>query len=234
MVNFCENRYIESDWFDVFPLGYEEPGEKQWLDDTEKGQGDYNDTNVSYFINSFRYRDEIKPAQGQDAAFGCSNTFGQGVNIAWPRILDLANCASCGISNDHIARTAVSYILNYNPKNIYILWTYTERREYIDEQTGLVKIGYFDEGKKYGKDDWRYQFALLNHNKWNEYNLAKNRLLVESVCKANNCNLKDFHIEGYQILDRDNTEVLNIDNYTRARDDMHPGPYWHVNLAASY
>ena len=234
MVDFAENQYIDSNWFDVFPLGYEEPGEKQWLDEVEEGLGNYNDTNVKYFINNFRYRDKIKPTQGQDAAFGCSNTFGYGVNIAWPRILDLANCAANGISNDHIARIAASYVMNYNPKNIYILWTYKERREYVTEQGRLEKYGPFDMDKKYRMDDWRYQFTLLNNSKWDKYNFDKNRLLVESVFKANNCNLKDFHIEGYQILDRDNTEVLNIDNYTRARDLQHPGPDWHVNFAASF
>jgi len=229
--DFAENKYIESDWFDVFPLGFEDPGEKQWLDLQEQSLGNHNDTNVIYFINNFRYRDKITPSKGQDAAFGCSNTFGFGVNTAWPSILGLANCGANGISNDYITRCAVNYVKIFKPNNIYVLWTYKQRREHIEKGFGLVK---FRRPEVENIPTWRTHYSMLSTELTDNYNFDKNKILLETVCDLYGCNLKQFHLQGQLVLDNNNNVILDQYDYTAARDNLHPGPDWHVNLAASY
>ena len=82
-------------------------------------------------------RNKLQP--GGDAAFGCSFTFGYGVNHeqSWPALMGLYNCGQSGSSNDRITRLAIEYINTYSPKNIYIMWTIKSRREWIDEENNI-------------------------------------------------------------------------------------------------
>ena len=136
--NFKEMRYAESEWFSNFTLGHDEPGGRNWLDEGEKSLGG-NETDVEYHINRWRYRDSIEPSQGQSAAFGCSYTFGYGVNNPWPKLIGVANLGQNGASNDMITRLAISYCETFKPKDIYVLWTFPHRREHINKDGGLEK-----------------------------------------------------------------------------------------------
>ena len=224
-----EDRYITKHWFASFPLGHEEPGLRHWLDDTEKSFGCHNgfsESDVIYDINQYRYRDKILPAPNQDAAFGCSYTLGQGVDVSWPAILEVANCGVNGASNDKSARMVITYCRLYAPKTVYVMWTFPERREYIDEDGAIQKFR-----RPNPKDIPRIlteptsegAHLLLMNDSANEYNLQKNQLLVRLYCQANNIELKEI---GYNTIDKN--------NYKLARDGDHPGPDWHASVAAHF
>jgi len=87
-----------------------------------------------------------------------------------------------------------------------VLWTLPLRREYVDE-SGLIK--------KIRSDN--ETFILQQNDHWDQYNLTKNKIFLNSYCDANNIKLLQFEF---------------ADNDRGARDKMHPGPDWHVNMAA--
>ena len=141
--DFKEARYLEKDWFSTFTLGHDDPGRRNWLDEGEKKLGcalGYNEESVEYFINDWRYRGKRVPAMGIPAAFGCSYTFGYGVNQHYPGLLDAVNCGINGASNDLIARLAITYCKTFKPTEIYVMWTFKTRREHIFENGGLEKF----------------------------------------------------------------------------------------------
>jgi len=200
-----EQQYIRGDWFKHFPLGQEEPGERHWLDDAEKQLGG-NEKDVLYYFNDWRYRGTVRPGSNVSASFGCSHALGYGVQIPYAEIIGYANCAISGISNDAIARLAYSYCEQFSPPTIVVLWTFPLRREYVDE-SGLIKKIHND----------NETFILQQNDYWDQYNLTKNKLFLDNYCRANGIKLIDFEF---------------ADNDKGARDNMHPGPDWHVNMAA--
>lgn len=220
-----ESRNIKSDWFDVFPLGNEPPGKRNWLDDVEMSYGinhGYTEKSVEYVINNWRYRGTVEPAMEQDAAFGCSYTFGTGSNSPWPELMNLANCGVAGGSNDLIARTAITYCKTFKPKNIFVMWTFTNRREHVDNK-GLDRFRGISEAElkeEYKNPTWKTYHLMLNSKESNEYNFEKNKLLVESYCFANNINLIQLDVT-----------TIPKRNYQLGRDKDHPGPDWHVVVA---
>lgn len=227
MEPMVEDRYILSDWLSVFPLGHEDIGIKHWLDDNERSFGcnnGFTESDVLYNINEYRYRGNILPGKGTDAAFGCSYTLGQGVNQPWPEIVEVANCGVNGASNDKIARMTITYCETYAPKTVYVMWTYPERREYIEEDGSIQKFrrpNPRDISRILSQPTATGAHLLLMNDKANQYNLDKNQLLVRLYCKANNITLKEI---SYNTIDKN--------SYKLARDDDHPGPDWHASVAA--
>jgi hypothetical protein len=224
--DFMEAKHTESDWFSVFTLGHERPGMRIWLDQNEKDQGvaqGWKPQSVDYFINDWRYRGRMVPAMGASAAFGCSYTFGYGVNIHWPGMLDAVNCGINGASNDLIARLAIAYCKTFKPTVIHVLWTFKERREYISAKGGLDKFkNLSDEAIKaeMKSPTWISGYASLMNSKADDYNYKKNKMLLTSYCVANDIELKQTHISQ-----------LPKDDYPLARDNDHPGHDWHTNMA---
>lgn len=222
-----ESRYITDNWFREFPLGNEEPGTKNVLDQNEFELGFYNGytlTSIEYYINSFRYRGYIEPSPGRDAAFGCSYTLGFGVRHPWPELMDIANCGVNGASNDHIVRAAISYCETFKPENIYVLWTFPERRDHIEEDGGVHRYRNMSESRwkeELENPTWRTHHMMLGNTKANKYNKDKNKLLLEMYCSVNNVKL---HQLDYNWLINDRG----------ARDYDHPGETWHANTAAHF
>ena len=201
-----ETRYIR-DYFSEFPLGQEEPGSRSWLDNAERELGG-DARAVTYYFNEWRYRGTIEPGNGVRASFGCSHALGYGVQTPYAKIIGFANCAINGISNDAIARMAYTYCEQFSPDAICVLWTLTHRREYVDDNGVL---------QKFRGDDHTSLLSLQNQHA-DEYNLVKNKLFLEYYCLANNVKLLQYVFEG---------------DDKGARDGMHPGPNWHVNMAAT-
>lgn len=224
-----EDRYITNDWFDTFPLGNEDPGIKHWLDDTEKSFGcnnGFSESDVTYIINEFRYRGDITPAVGVDAAFGCSYTLGQGSPVSWPELLGIVNCGMNGASNDRIVRAAIAYCKQYKPSNIYVMWTFVQRREYITEDGSPVRFRMPPRDKIHSilcEPSADGAHLLLMNDKADEYNLQKNKLLLESFCTANNIKLHQMSVNS-----------ISKNSYTLARDGDHPGPEWHDRIATHF
>jgi hypothetical protein len=220
--NFKEMRYTESDWFSTFTLGHDEPGGRNWLDEGEKKLGG-NETDVEYHINRWRYRDSIEPKQGQSAAFGCSYTFGYGVNNPWPKLLGIANLGQNGASNDMITRLAISYCETFKPKDIYVLWTFPHRREHIIENGGLDKYRNMSTktlDEEFKNRTWRSSYLELSNDKADEYNFTKNKLLLTHYCAMYNIELNQATIFDFP-----------KDEFPLARDNDHPGKDWHTNVA---
>lgn len=220
--NFKEMRYTESNWFSTFTLGHDEPGGRNWLDEGEKKLGG-NETDVEYHINRWRYRDSIEPSQGQPAAFGCSYTFGYGVNNPWPKLLDVANLGQNGASNDMITRLAISYCETFKPKDIYVLWTFSHRREHIMENGGLDKYRNMSTkalDEEFRNRTWRSSYLELSNNKADEYNFTKNKLLLTHYCAMYNIELNEATIFDFP-----------KDEFLLGRDNDHPGGDWHTNVA---
>ncbi len=220
--NFKEMRYTESDWFSTFTLGHDEPGGRNWLDEGEKKLGG-NETDVEYHINRWRYRDSIEPKQGQSAAFGCSYTFGYGVNNPWPKLLGVANLGQNGASNDMIVRLAISYCETFKPKDIYVLWTFPHRREHIIENGGLDKYRNMSTktlDEEFKNRTWRSSYLELSNDKADEYNFTKNKLLLTHYCAMYNIELNQATIFDFP-----------KDEFPLARDNDHPGKDWHTNVA---
>ena len=208
-----ELQYINSGWFDEFPLGQEEPGEQHWLDEAEKSLGG-NEQDVLYYFNDMRYRGRIEPSLGTNASFGCSHAMGYGVQTPYAEIIEFANCGISGLSNDGIARMAYTYCCTYTPETIIVLWTVPHRREWVNKKGKLEKFRY---DKTNVMTAWNMNMINLQNDCWDEYNLIKNKIFLRNYCDAKNINLIEFEFE---------------DNDHAARDGMHPGSDWHANMAA--
>jgi hypothetical protein len=206
-----ETQYIKSKWFNEFPLGQESPGTRNWLDDAERKLGG-DEKLVTYHFNEWRYRGNIEPGTNISASFGCSHCFGYGVNTPYSEIIEFANCAISGLSNDAIARMAYTYCEQFAPNVIVVLWTIPHRREWVDTTGKIEKFR-----MQQNPNEWQQNFIELQNNKWDEYNLQKNKLFLKHYCESRNIKLLDYDF---------------IDNDNQARDGMHPGTDWHMNMAA--
>lgn len=170
--------------------------------------------------------------------FGCSNTFGSGLEDqtqAWPYVLanelskEVDNQAVPGASNLQILET----ILNYNFKQddlVIVMWTIVNR-DFIfpNEQIGIWQ-------DKPIIKDW-----LNTHSEYD--------LVTRSWYYIHHCNLflKDINIPCYnfavdfKLLNKHkppyiNTTLLNcrVDLHKfldRAKDKIHPGPKAHKNIS---
>lgn len=224
-----KDQNIRSDWFTEFPVGNDLPGIRHWRDDNEKRlpmEPGWSETDVTYHFNDWYYRDVQEPGPGEWAAFGCSFTFGTGVNNPWPKILGVVNCGQPGSSNDKIARLAISYCNTFKPKKIYVMWTFPQRREWVDEHGNMIAFKNITDSEaqqimKQPFVSWDNSHLFLMNDLWDTYNYQKNCLLVESYCAARDIELVSTTVS-----------VLDHRNYPPARDRQHPGPDWHLNVAS--
>ena len=227
--DFEEMRYCESDWFNTFTLGHEDPGTRNWLDDFEeniKCNTGWTADSVEYFINDWRYRDKLVPGASISAAFGCSYTFGYGVDNPWPCTLDAVNCGINGASNDLIARLAISYCKTFKPSSIYVLWTFPWRREHVHDNNGLHKWGRLSDDKikeELKNPSWVGSYLTLMNDHADLYNFQKNKLLLSTFCDSNSITLNQSTIFD-----------LPKGSFPLARDGDHPGPDWHDAIANSF
>lgn len=206
-----EIQYIKNDWFQQFPLGQEEPGSRHWIDAAEQSFGG-DEKQILYYFNDWRYRGIIRPGQHVDASFGCSHAMGYGVSQPYAKIIEFANCGISGLSNDAIARMAYTYCEQFSPTNIVVLWTIPHRREWVDEHGQVKKFR-----MERTPTQWQQNFIDLQNDQWDEYNLTKNKLFLHNYCLS----------KGIRLLDYD-----FVDNDNAARDGVHPGPDWHINMSA--
>ena len=211
LVDYLEYADITENWFGQFPLGQTIPGERHWIDEAEEKQGG-DPEEVMYYFNEWRYRGHITPGPGIPASFGCSHAMGYGVHRPYAEILEVANLGCSGFSNDAIARLACTYCKEFTPPYIIVLWTIPSRREHI------TSVGNSKQFRNQHSKDWHMNYIDLQSQKLDEYNLQKNRLLVEMCCRAYNVRLIQFNFD-------------NDNNDKKSRDGIHPGAAWHINMA---
>jgi len=233
-------KFDHSRWFAGGMQGPEsKSGHHYFIDHQEyeiwtKNQGSRSDVNwskdaVSYNINSLGFRG-IEPAQGMPAAFGCSFTFGYAVDEAeiWPNLLGVANFGEPGTSNDRIVRNAITYINGYKPKDIYVMFTFSNRREWISEGGEYKKFkGLSDQDiqriVKDNKWSWETAHVALSNDQADHHNYFKNKMFLEAYCENKNVNLHFTHVGE-----------LDWQSFVPARDLQHPGPMWHLLIAEQY
>jgi hypothetical protein len=167
------------------------------------------------------FRTLVKADQGVPASFGCSFTEGVGVEIdqTWSFLLDVCNCGLNGASNDKICRTAIEYCNTFNPEKIYVMWTFSNRREIVDQDNKLLKFKAVDPGSS--RFAWHKASLELTNQYSDFYNYKKNKLMLESFCIANNIKLHQ-------------ADVVDIKNDQQASDKQHPGPLWHNSVFELY
>jgi len=161
--------------------------------------------------------------QGGSAAFGCSATWGEGVQgpESWPELIGVYNAGQPGSSNDRITRLAIEYINEYRPSSIYVLWTLKVRREYILDDSTPVR---FNPTRKETQNTiWHRSFVMLSNNADDNYNFLKNKLLLESFCSLHNVTLYQLDMMDFPFT-----------NYPLGNDNSHPGPIWHENVAQHF
>lgn len=208
-------------FFDKFKKGPYEPGTRSSLykDGSDLLEKEIQ-RDLTYTINDYGYRGEILP--GKSAAFGCSITLGFFVSEEehWPSLLGIFNGAITAASNDMIARQCVSYISQYTPETVYVMWTYPSRREIVDDQGKLIKYCASDVDIKSSNELLMAQTVLSNEQS-DKYNIQKNKLLVEAVAYKHNTRLVSIDKD---IIDR-------YDYLPLACNGHHPGPRWHQAVA---
>jgi len=160
---------------------------------------------------------------GGDAAFGCSFTFGYGIEHenSWPCLLGLYNCGQSGSSNDRITRLAIEYINTYKPANIYVMWTINSRREWIDESNSALRFKVDDPRKELYA--WEEAHIELSNFHNDVYNYKRNRMLLEAVCET-----KGVKLHETNLFTPDHTD------YPLAIDNSHPGVEWHAVIADKF
>jgi hypothetical protein len=158
--------------------------------------------------------------QGQDAAFGCSMTYGLGVdeNQAWPSLVGVYNLGQPGSSNDRIVRLAIEYINDYRPNNIFVMWTFPERREWIDKKG--TPIRFVPSSERHKNTIWHRAHTLLDSEENDKYNYNKNKLLLQTYCSLHCVNLHQTYVYNH-----------NMHVYPLGKDNAHPGPLWHKEVA---
>lgn len=166
--------------------------------------------------NAPRYPELI----GTSAAFGCSITFGIGVEIGedWPGLLGLYNAGQPGSSNDRIARRVSEYVSEYSPERIYVMWTYPGRREWLSEDGTYMRFN--STSKHHTGTDWHNSFVMLSNERADKYNYYKNKKFVEALCHSNGIELCQCDIN-----------LVDADLYERGTDGHHPGKKWHEEVA---
>ena len=169
-----------------------------------------DDTGINtYTYNELGYRGDSVTKNIDILSVGCSHTEGIGVNDneTWPHYAAEAlkmthiNMGFTGRSNDYISRTVTSYIRQFNPKYVFVMYTYPSRREYWTDEGpqpyASHQWGYFQDSP----DKWN-AFTKLSSAKSDEHNFIKNHSMVTMACElANSTLVWNGFFTGYEYKD---------------------------------
>lgn len=162
---------------------------------------------------------------GESAAFGCSNTWGIGVEDTeeYPHLLKLWNGGNPKDSNDAITRRAIQYILEFKPKFICVLWTDLNRREWINESNNTQQYLVNWKITHCPKKQWK-AFSQLSNDNYNAYVFERNQLLLHSICKLHNVQIYEDNFRDSWISRK----------FSIGSDNIHPGKDWHAHQAVRF
>ena len=168
----------------------------------------------------FAFDPRYPDLEGGNAAFGCSMAYGLGVesNQDWPSLLGVYNAGQPGSSNDRITRLAIEYIKTYHPEKIYVMWTFKDRREWIDKKNNPLR--FVPSSERTRNTIWHRAYTLLHSEPNNDYNYTKNKLLLEALCERYSVVLRQTYVYDH-----------NMHKYPLGSDGAHPGPLWHQEVA---
>lgn len=147
-------------------------------------------------------------------AFGCSHTYGTGVerHEAWPSLLNAENYGVEGCSTDYIVRTAPSIIEQRNPSKIYILWPDWTRFEYVDN-------GEFKQSCPTDKNRIHFMKEWTDEKLQNNFSAGVKK--IKLMC----------NIQGIKLVDMTLYDLIPIidhaDKWPLSKLGHHYSPLWH-------
>jgi hypothetical protein len=152
------------------------------------------------------------------AAFGCSHTWGVGVeaNETWPYLLSAKNYGIAGASADHTVRTACQTIATEQPLTIFVLWPDWARFEY--SRDGIYH-------QSLPTDSDRIFFMETHTEQWCRQNFANNVKIMHDLCSKNNIKLIDITL--YDLI----PFLDHADQWPMSKLGHHYAPAWHKQVA---
>lgn len=163
---------------------------------TFKTSGSDNKGINTYTYNEIGYRGDSVNSNIEMLAAGCSHTEGIEVNDTetWPYLtaqslgIKHINLGFTGRSNDYISRAVNTYVKQFRPKIVTVMYTYPSRREYWTEYGpqpfAINPWGYFtDNHKKY------LAHIELSSQEEDKQNFIKNHEIVKLTCELYNAKL---------------------------------------------
>ena len=111
------------------------------------------------------------------------------------------NMGFTGRSNDYISRTVTSYVRFFNPKYVFVMYTYPSRREYWTDEGpqpyASQQWGFFQDSP----DKWN-AFTELSSAKSDEHNFIKNHSMILMACElAKSTLVWNGSFTGYEYKD---------------------------------
>lgn len=151
-------------------------------------------------------------------AFGCSHTYGVGVepHEAWPYLLNAVNLGIRGGSVDAIARTLPEHLDYHRPDIIYILWPDWTRFEYL---VGNVIH------QSLPTDKNRIQFMEFATDEWLQQNFNAKVSEVKDCCRSAGVNLVDMTLYDLALY------IDQPDRWPLSKLGHHYSPLWHQWVA---
>ena len=150
-------------------------------------------------------------------AFGCSHTYGIGVNPehAWPSLLGAINYGVPGCSSDLIARTMPNILNKHQPSEVYVLWPDWGRFEYKEQ--GKIK-------QSLATDSNRIQFMSTATDEWLLSNFNKQVTTVKNLCSE----IRLIHLTFFNLAPP-LMEYACL--YPKGRDNVHYDESFHRKVA---
>jgi hypothetical protein len=150
-------------------------------------------------------------------AFGCSHTYGIGVerNETWAYLLGADNRGVPGCSSDLIARTAPAIIELTKPDVVYVLWPDWSRFEYFKDGNYFQSLP---------TDPNRMQFMETTTEAWLQDNFTKQVNILVEFC---NNRAKLVHMTLYDLI----PYIDHPDRWLISKLGHHYSPVWHTWIA---
>ena len=151
-------------------------------------------------------------------AFGCSHTYGIGVEVdeAWPSLLAAMNFGVPGCSADLISRILPTVVNDSRPYTIFILWPDWTRFEIFQNNKWQQSLP---------SDKDRINFMASHDEQWLKNNFAEQVQKVRNYCDINSLKLVDMTL--YDLI----PHIDHADHWPLSKFGHHYGPQWHQWVA---
>lgn len=195
---------------------------------------DWIDSTISYKFNSYGFRCKEFTDTESIMFLGCSVTLGVGLHehqifpnlVANTLNLQTANLGVAGSSADTGFRIAQIYLNIIKPKIVVASFLFPSRIELLADH-GSVN---FTPNSQNNTDHTYRKYYIDYYEKWliqpenSELNLIKNILAIKQMCQQNNIKFVDIQMDHLE-------DGPGKQQYSKARDLLHPGPLTHQTIA---
>ena len=168
--------------------------------------------------NSILHRPRSIINSTNSAAFGCSHTWGVGVedNETWAYHLNAMNFGVPGCSSDLVVRIAPAILDEYRPTTVYVLWPEWSRFEYVEN-------GHYKQSS--AMQDDRIRFMETHTDEWLKKNFQQQVNLMNQYCNDRNIQLVDMSL--YDLI----PYMDHADRWPLSKLGHHYAPSWHKQVA---